>query len=388
MPVADCRIVHIIAGLDDGGAEAALYRLCKASPQIEHHVVSLMGPGKYGSLLDAAGVPVTCLGMPRGRVTLIGIRRLRRTLRNVRPDAVQTWMYHADMLGGIMARLMGIRNICWGIHNSVLVRGENTTTTIWIARLCARMSSFVPRTIVCCAEKSAEIHAQLGYDASIMRVIPNGYDLQQFRPDHVAGAALRSELGLGDNQVVGFVARFDSQKDHDNLLRALAVLRARGQRPDCLLVGDGMDEANVALTSKIRELDLRGQVHLLGRRTDIPAIMNAIDIHILSSAAEAFPNVLAEAMACGTPCVSTDVGDAAAIVGDMGWIVPARDPNRLGGAISDALHARGGPGWAARCAAARDHIQRNYSVARMVRDYQSLWLEKAEGAAPAAVSAR
>lgn len=374
MPPVRKKVLHVITGLGDGGAEAALFRLCRASPDVEHHVISLMTQGKYGPLLEKAGVPVVCMDMPRGGVTPKGLIRLWRQVRNLKPDAVQTWMYHADLLGGIAAKLAGRRAVFWGIHNSVLVHGDSSTGTIWVSRLCALLSRFVPKTIICCARKSAEVHGELGYDKSIMRIIPNGYDLDQFRPDAASGRAFRRKLNLGNQRLIGFVARYDSQKDHKNLFHALAALRERGRCPTCLLAGRGMDDSNIVLAGMLRDLGLTEQVRLLGQRGDISALMNALDLHVLSSSAEAFPNVLAEAMACATPCVSTDVGDAAEIIGDTGWIVPPRDPQELAGAIGAALDvADEGSSWNARCDAARQRIEDRFSIDRMAREYRSIW---------------
>lgn len=372
-------IVHIITGLYDGGAEAALYRLCTADHGTRHLVVSLMEPGKYGPLLEQAGIPVLALDMPQGKIRLAALWRLRKFLAETKPDAVQTWMYHADFLGGIAARAAGIGNLCWGIHNTTLTRGESTGATILISRLSAILSRFVPRAIICCAEKSAEVHAELGYRASIMHVVNNGYDLSQFRPDDRAGQAVRSELGLDGEALIGFVARFDSQKDHRNLLGALHILKSRGETPRCLLVGTGMDASNAALTAMVDEFGLSEQLMLLGRRDDVPAIMNALDVHVLSSLAEAFPNVLAEAMACGTPCVSTDVGDAAIILGDTGWIVPRGDPEATADAIGRALAERGTPAWQQRQQDARHRIETRFSIEQMVEGYRAVWFGDAKG---------
>lgn len=367
------RVLHVITELGDGGAEASLYRLCTQAHDVEHHVISLMDEGKYGGLLRDAGIAVTSLNMPRGRVTLSGMRLMWRHMRALGPDAVQTWMYHADLLGGIAARLSGVRNITWGVHNSVLVPGQNSATTILVARICARLSHVVPHTIICCARKAANVHAKMGYRSSIMRVVPNGYDLTQFQPSLDQRQAVRFELELEDQDVIGFVARYDHAKDHENLLQALALLRHRNEFPRCLLIGTGMESSNTKLVERVAHHGVGDQVMLMGRRNDVPAIMNALDIHVLSSSSEAFPNVLAEAMACGTPCVSTDVGDAADIVGDSGWIAPPGDPSALADAIQIALAARRRRDWPMRCNKAREWIAQSFSIDRMVQGYQQVW---------------
>lgn len=367
-------VLHVITDLDDGGAEAVLYRLCSHGTTDRHHVVSLMDAGKYGPLLEARGIPVTCLDMPRGRLTLSGLWRLWRLIRQLRPDAMQSWMYHADLVGGVIARLAGRRNICWGIHNAALIPGKSTGNTIRVAKVCARLSRLVPRHIVCCAEKSRTVHSALGYDAARMRVVPNGYDLSLFQPDRMAGAELRRRLGFAsDALLIGVVARFDPMKDHDNLLKALSLLKARGVVPACLLVGAGMVADNAELAARIARLGLADQVRLLGRRSDIPAVMNALDLHVMSSLSEAFPNVVAEAMACGTPCISTDVGDAALIVGSTGWIVPPSDPEALAAAIEALLAEHGTPAWEARRTAARRQVEQNFCIEQMVKSYRTVW---------------
>lgn len=368
------HILHIITGLQDGGAEAVLFRLCTEDQADRHHVVSLMDTGKYGPLLVAQGVRVTCLGMPRGRVTVAGLWRLWWLICKERPAVIQTWMYHADLVGGVIARLAGQRNIVWGIHHTTLVPGQSARSTIWVAGLCARLSRIVPRRIVCCAKKARDVHVALGYDAGRMRVIPNGYDLSVFRPDPVAGQQLRKELSLSQtDRVIGFVARFDPLKDHDTLLRALAILSGQGTCPQCLLVGTGLDAGNAVLVDRISSLGLDGHVQLLGRRSDIPAVMNALDLHVMSSVGEAFPNVLAEAMACGTPCVSTDVGDASAIVGPTGRIVPTQNPEALAQAIGAMLSERDDPKWSACRDSTRWRVVENFSIGKMIDSYRKIW---------------
>lgn len=371
----EMKILHIITGLGDGGAEAVLYRLVTHQRGKSHHVVSMMGPGKYGPLLEAAGASVTALDMPRGKITFSGLLALWRLLRTSCPDVVQTWMYHADLVGGLIAKLSGVRKICWGIHHTNLERGKSSLTTIWIARINAFLSRLVPHAIVCCAEKAREVHVELGYDINKMVVIPNGYDLGKFCPDAVARKCLRDLWELDDEVfVLGMIGRFDPQKDHANLISALAHVKQQGFPFVCILVGSGMSHENTELVSLIKESEVSENVRLLGQRSDIPAVMNAIDLHVLSSSAEAFPNVLAEAMACGTPCVTTDVGDAATIVAGSGWVVSPKDCAALADAVS-AAHSVwiSEAEWLARKVSARKRIEDRFSIERMAAAYTAVW---------------
>jgi glycosyltransferase involved in cell wall biosynthesis len=370
------NILHIITGLNDGGAEAVLYRLCSSDKTLQYHVVSLMDTGKYGPLLEQAGVPVVCLGMSQGRLSVSGLWRLWRLLRRQTPDVVQTWMYHADLIGGVVARLAGVRRVFWGIHNTTLERGKSHRTTIAIARLNAWLSRWVPTAIVCCAERAREVHQALGYAADKLMVIPNGYDLDRFRPDPAARARLRAEWGMDhETPLLGMVGRFDPQKDHENLLHALGRLKQAGTPFRCVLVGRGLDATNAQLAAWFEQYGLQDKVLVLGQRSDVPAVMCALDLHVLSSAyGEAFPNVLAEAMACGTPCVTTDVGDAAAIVSDTGWVVPPANSARLAEAIEAALAARDDTSvWQARREAARTRVAERFSLEKMVAAYHAVW---------------
>lgn len=369
------QITHIITGLDDGGAEAVLYRLCAWDPSQSYCVVSLMGAGKYGPLLTQAGVRVVRLNMTRGRLTPRGLWELWRLLRREKPDLVQTWMYHADLIGGVVARLAGVRRVVWGIRHSTLEPGKSRRGTIAIARLNAWLSRLVPERIVCCAEVAREVHAALGYAPDKLVVIHNGYDLGRFLPNPAARAQLRAEWRIdADRPVFGMAGRFDPQKDHENLLRALSRLNRSGNPFCCVLVGKGLDSSNRQLVTWLEKYELNRDVLLLGQRSDVPAVMNAIDLHVLSSSAEAFPNVLAEAMACGTPCVTTDVGDAAVIVGDTGWVVPPSDSDQLATALEAALAARDETSaWRARCDAARQRVEQNFSLEKMISAYHAVW---------------
>jgi glycosyltransferase involved in cell wall biosynthesis len=300
------KVLHVITGLNNGGAEAVLCRLASADQKCgnQHHVVSLMDRGIYADRLEHAGVVVSTLNMPRGKVTLTGLLRLYQLIKQVKPDVVQTWMYHADLIGGLVARLAGVRALAWGIRHANHDPAQNSRVTLLITKLCARLSGWVPAKIVSCSVEATRLHQALGYRADKFVDIPNGYALDALKPDHQARCTVREALSIApDAFVFGMVARYDPQKDHQNLIRALSQVKRANHEFICMLIGVGMVESNALLMADLEAADIAQQVRLLGPRNDIPAVMNALDVHVLSSLGEAFPNVLAEAMACGTPCV-------------------------------------------------------------------------------------
>ena len=374
------HVVHIISGLGQGGAETVLHRLVTAPQQhAVHTVISLSDEGVFGARLRKEGIAVHALGMKGSPVnTAKGVWRLYRLIRLLKPDVVQTWMYHADMIGGLAARLAGVRAVAWGIRNSGADLQHGSRSAHIVARFCAGLSRMVPGVIIACADEAARRHRESGYDADRMLVIPNGYDLSALGPDTEARAELRAQWGIeSDIPVAGSVARWNPLKDHANLLEALARTTQRHPGLKCVLVGEGMDRNNAELMSLLQRHGLMSQVVLLGRRDDVPRILAALDVYVLSSRAEGFPNVVAEAMASGLPCVVTNVGDAARIVGDSGWVVPPRNPAALAEAIDEAVSLLGTEDgraqYAERSASGRQRVEENFSLEVMRDRYHTVW---------------
>jgi glycosyltransferase involved in cell wall biosynthesis len=374
------RIVLIINGLvGGGGAERMLVKLVTAlSPRFEPLVISLTERGDLANQLQSAGVEVKALGL-KGASSFPGaFARLTGTLRWFKPHAINTWLYHSDLIGGLAARAAGIRSIAWNIRNSTLPEGHARATTRAVLRLNASLSNKVPRLILCCSEVARQIHVDAGYDASRIRVIPNGFDLSRFQPDALARAEVRQEIGVPDDvPLVGMIARWHPQKNHHGFIEAAAALRKRIPTVQFLLSGLGLDRSNEALTGWIREAGLENAVHLVGYRQDVPRLMAALDLATLSSTfGEAFPNVLGEAMACGVPCVSTDVGDAAAIVGDTGIIVPPGNAEALTSAW-DAMLSRPGELRLQLGQRARNRVQDHFELISVVKKYEHVFDELA-----------
>jgi glycosyltransferase involved in cell wall biosynthesis len=331
--MSELNVVHVITGLQTGGAEMMLYKLLSEVSEeqnVRSRVVSLTPDGPIGTRIRKLGIPVTTLDMPRGTLTWNGLRRLYKLLRQEKPDVVQTWMYHADLIGGLVAWLAGVDHIAWNIRSSTLDADRDKRTTIWTAKLCAWLSSWLPDRILTCAREAGRVHADLGYDSSKIVVVPNGFDTEQYRPDEQREAKIRNELNLQNMSVVGLVARYHPQKDHRTFIRAAALLAERIPDVHFVLCGTDVNWDNHELVGWIKERDLRDSFSLLGRRDDIASVMTVFDVAVLSSATgEAFPNVVGEAMACGIPCVVTRVGDSAEIVGDTGVGVAPQSPREL-----------------------------------------------------------
>jgi glycosyltransferase involved in cell wall biosynthesis len=284
-------------------------------------------------------------------------------------------MYHADLLGGLSARLAGSPPVVWGIHHSNLDPGQNKRTTIMTARACAKISSVVPSKIICCSEASRLAHIDFGYAAEKMEVIPNGFDLKRFHPDPEARDSLRRELGLpNETMLIGMAARFHVQKGHKNFVEAASRLHAAMPDVRFLLCGKGAEKANSELTGWIQSAgaSLTSRFHLLGARNDMARIFAALDISTSASLSEAFPMAVGEAMASGTPCVVTDVGDSALIVGETGRVAPPSDPERLSEAWKDLLTASATTRQALG-QAARTRVEQNFNVDAIVQRYQQAY---------------
>lgn len=371
------KITLIITSLSLGGAERMLFNfLERLSTSFSAQVICLTDIGPIGQRIQALGVPVIALNMPRAVPNPFALFRLVRLLKLSKPDIVHTWMYHADLLGGIAARLAGVPLIVWHIHNSDLSPEKTKLSTRLVADLCARLSWSVPDKILTCSRRAQDIHEKLGYESKKFLFVPNGTDLNKFQPNLQARESIRQELGIAANApLVGLIARFDPQKNHVGFFEAAGSLHQK--RPDVhfLLAGYDVDTANHELMVAIDRAKVRHVTHLLGMREDIPYLMASLDVLVVSASfGEAFPMVLVEAMACEVPCVVTDVGDSAYIVGDTGKVVANNNMPELAVALETLLSLPS----AERLKLgqkARLRIAENFEIGKVANLYASLYKE-------------
>lgn len=370
-------IAHLITGTSTGGAETMLYKLVSRidREKFDISVISMTTAGEVGRRMIDEGVPFHSLDASRSGLDLSAFVRLIRVLRRTGPDIIQTWMYHADLAGGLAARLARSIPVAWNIRHSDLDPDHMKKRTIRVANWCARLSQLLPERIVCCSRASLETHAAIGYDRDRMVVIPNGFDTSQFVPDSSARGSLRKELGMErDAPLIGLVARFHPQKDHATFVRAAGILHAEIPGVHFVLCGKGVTAGNRDLAKMIGEADLEGTAHLLGQRTDITRIQASLDIASSSaSSGEGFPNIIGEAMSCGVPCVVTDTGDSSEIVGDCGIVVEQGEPEALAAGWKEiyAMNLEVRAALGARC---RERIEKNYEIGAVTARYEVLYL--------------
>jgi glycosyltransferase involved in cell wall biosynthesis len=340
-------------------------------------VVSLTTLGPLGPQVERLGVPVHALGMRPGVPDPTKLFQLTRSLRATRPHVIQTWMYHADLMGGLAAKGAGNPPVIWNIRQSLdgTKSKRHTRTTAWAS---ARLSRWLPERILCCSYALAETHARAGYDRARIEVIPNGFDVERFCRNPADRDAARREFGLRpDDLAVGLIARFDAQKDHRSFIRAAAQVHAALPRSRFILAGKGITRDNLDLCQWIEASGLHDVVILLGPRADIPRVTNALDIAVSSSCyGEGFSNAIGEAMACEVPCVVTDDGDSARIVGSTGRVVPIADPSALANAVIEELH-RPLEERRALGRLARSRIRTNWPIGRITNAYEQVWEEVA-----------
>lgn len=351
-----------------------LYKLLacdSTSRQFRHKVVCLTGSGLYGPQLEALGIPVTCLNMHR---TLpLGVIRILPILRRWRPTILQTWLYHADFVGLIAGRCSRVPKIVWNIRCSDMDLTQYALTTRFIFTLLSRLSSF-PDTIIYNSHAGKGFHANAGFCPKRCEIIPNGFDTERFRPDTATGKLFRASHGIPtDAPVVGMVARFDPMKDHTTFFKAAGQLHKLMPDARFVLVGKNVESCHPAIRRLLAVHNLQEIVLALGEQPDIHRILPSFDILTLSSAfGEGFPNVLGEAMACGVPCVATDVGDSAILIKDNSRIVNPEDSSALVQAWLEILHMtveeRN-----ILSSKARERILKHFSIEKVANQYDRLY---------------
>lgn len=374
-PTHVTTVAHLITGLGVGGAERMLAKIVtniRANDQ-RHFVISMLDGGAIAEEIRAANVTVYSLGMRRGIPSVSAFRKLVSILRQEQPGVLQTWLYHADLLGLLAGRWARIPRIAWNIRCSNTDMSKYRFTSTLVLRLLCLLSG-KPDLILFNSVAGLEFHKSIGYRPRHSDVIPNGFDTTRFAPDPQARSDIRAELGIGDDTLlVGAVGRFDPAKDYPGFLQACTIIADRFPNVDFAIVGDNVTADHPDLAPLAQSDILRERLHLPGGRSDVERCMAAFDVSVSPSGfGEGFPNVIGEAMSSGVPIVVTDVGDSARIVADTGVVAPVKNPEALANAVCRVLE-RSELERKEMGAMARDRIKAQFSLPAIAAQYEDTY---------------
>lgn len=368
-------VIHIITGLSIGGAESMLLQLLRASVhgQTTHLVLTLSSEDALKCEVEATGVRV--IKLSEGGKSFFGSLWQALTLITAqRPSLVMSWLHHADLFGVILKCFFPTLPLIWNIRCSKLEPAYLPRRNLILVRVLAWLSG-VPTAIVANSNAGMQAHIAAGYRKKGWCVLPNGFDIERYCPNESQGLKLRGAVGIDRNAfVIGMVARYHPMKGFDLFVRAAARIAEASPRAHFVLVGSEVEWGNHELTGWIAEAGLQKRITLLGPRHDIPQVMNMFDVLVSSSTSEGFPNVIGEAMASGTPCVATDVGDSAYLVGKAGKIVASGDEMALAAAVLE-LTAMPQSDYKRMREDARRRILEKFSINEIAKRYQDLFNE-------------
>ncbi len=376
------KILHVIPALAVGGAELVLKELLlhPLSKNHESRVVCLGKFGEVGIQLKAQGIHVLTLGVsPKNPVSIARLFSLEKHVNEFQPDLIQTWLYHANLMAALFIKDAARPPVVWALHQDITDRSWIKPSTMAVIKLGAHFSKRYPARIISVSQRAVETHAEIGYPREKLTIIPNGFAIPEIKTSRAERSKLATELGLGqDPLLVGFFARYHAMKDHANFLAAAELVRRDMPNAHFILAGRQVDINNSALIADIQARGLSQVVHLLGQRSDITRLLVSLDLYTISSRSEGFPLSVGEAMAAEVPCVVTDVGDAAQLVGETGLVVPPKDPAALAAAwvkilrkSSQERHALG--------LKARARIIEHFSLNKMVESYYQLYRQVLSG---------
>jgi glycosyltransferase involved in cell wall biosynthesis len=366
---ANTKILFVITGLAVGGAETQLVRVAKRLKQRgwDARVVTLMSPRAYVDVLEQAGIPVDTLGIRDKRPAVRPVWRLARIIREWKPVVVHSHMVHANLLTRLTSLLAPVPVLVCSARS---IR-EGGRLRDWLYRLTDPLCDLT--THVCEAGAQRYIRERM-VPSHKMRVVYNGVDVEQFRPDRQRRERMRRYAQMDDRFVWLAVGRIEAPKDYPTLIRAFArVSHAAG---DTLLwiVGDGPLRGQVETLA--HEMGVQQQVRFWGWQADVAEIMNAADAFVMSSNREGLPNALIEAQACGLPAVVTDVGGNAEVVvhEETGFVVPPQNPDALADAMLRLMNLpaemRQQMG-----ALARQRMEQQFSLESVVTQWENLYYE-------------
>jgi len=368
------KIIHVITCLNTGGAEMMLTKLVAASSLAEetHIVISLMGKGTLGDQVSKHA-KLYSLGLKSGGMSFSALVKLFKIIKKENPDVIQGWMYHAN-IAALLVNCVLRKVLVWNIRQSLVdIKLEKRLTALLIR--VSSLSSFMVDKVIFNSHVSLSQHIKAGFTEKNVIVIANGFELDKFKELPVEQIiSFKKEYGIPtQSQIIGHVARYHPMKNHIGFVKLMSEVLLAQESVYCVMAGKDINEDNIELVNAISEGKCEHRFILLGERSDLASIYGIFDFTVNSSLwGEAFPNVIGESMACGTPCIVSDVGDSMRIVGDFGFVYTCDDDRGLVSHLESALNM-GGEEYSKKSSLCKSHISENYSINAIYEQYVFLY---------------
>jgi len=373
------KILHVINSLGNGGAESVLKRLVLNDHLNEHIIIQLISDNFYKKVLEEKNIKVYYISERLNLLFFIKIFKLPFLYIKIKPDVIQTWMYHSNIIGGLFAFCIFKKKIFWNIRHSNFPNKIKLKYKL-ILSISSFLSHFIPKKIIYCSKVSEKYHTEYGFSKYKSNLIYNGFEDLFFKIDKNFKKNFSIKYKLNNNIIFGCVGRWHDQKDHKNLFKALSILKKfqKEIKFKLILIGKKISLENSELNNLINTYNLKNDIIIVEETNFIQNIYSLFDISILSSSyGEGFSNFLSESMICGIPCISTNVGDAQEIISNLGKISIPSDSNSLYLNIIEFLKIKSNKDtWNYLKNNSRNHILKNYSIDTMINNYSLLWHAK------------
>ena len=378
------KIIHIINSLKKGGAEGNLYRLVKFhkknyKAKINIIIVTLIGNGFYEFELKKKGIKIFSLDINKKKnffEIIKKIIKLRKFIKTQNPDIIQSWMYHSNFLTLFVPRNF-FNKIFWNIRHSILNLKMSKKTTIFVSLICSLFSRYVPKKIIYCSEKSINFHEKKHfYDKKKSVLVDNGYSDKAYYPSKNQRLNFRKQHKIKKTDtVLGFAGRYAAEKNINSLLFAFSKIIKNYNNIFLYMVGKNINNRNKELMNYVEDFKIKKNVVLLNEQKNLLKFYNGIDLLLLTSHSESFPNVIAEAMLCSTPVLSSDVGCSRKIIDDCGFIMKKNNKESIFNNLKKSINflQTKKKKWKFLKKKSADKIKREFSVKKMANTYFKIW---------------
>jgi len=379
------KILHIINSLKKGGAEGNLYRLCKFHKKkyknkVNITIVTLINNGFYEKELKKLGINIFSLKMSRQSRILDFIKKilkLREFLKRQNPDVIQSWMYHSNFITLFIPKIFHFK-IFWNIRHSELNTTISKKMTIFLSLFCGIFSRIVPKKIIYCSNKSINFHENRHFYARNKTIlIENGYSDKAYHPSKYLRKNFRKKNNINRSDIIlGYAGRYSKQKNIQAMLIAFSKFVKLHNNVNLYMVGNGINILNKKLKTIIYNLKIENKVFLLDQKKNLTEFYNGIDLLLLTSHSESFPNVVAESMLCMTPVLSSNAGCSKKIIKDYGFIIMKNDYLSIKRGLEKSINIfqNKKKKWKLIKKNARLQIQNNFSIEKMANTYLEKWL--------------